>query len=315
VFGLHAQTRKSADVSSVEKGASRRLKKNFTHYWLILPALLVVALLFGGGFFFAAAESFGYFSAVGNAGFTFANFVRVFNDREVIAAFYLTLFVTFVSTIISAICGTITAHWLRNKMRKSAFLNTLLQFPLAVPHLAVSLLLLNILAPSGIFARFFYLFGLIETPSDFPVLVADEYGIGIIFSYVLKETPFIALIILTVLARTGDDLEQVARNLGASAIQRFRFVTLPLIAPSLVFSSLIVWIFVFGAFEVPYILGRSYPSMLAVAVQRKFNGTDLTERPEALALAILMMVITTIFVGLYLRLTKNLVGFEKTSVF
>ena len=290
------------------------MRKIRPHYWLILPALLVVVLLFGGGFFFAAAESFGYFS-VAETGFTFTNFFRVFADREVSAALYLTLFVTFAATLLSAVCGTLTALWLRKKMQKSAFLNTLLQFPLAVPHLAVSLLLLNILAPSGIFARFFYLFGLIETPADFPVLVADEYGIGIIFSYVLKETPFIALIILTVLARTGDDLEQVARNLGANAIQRFRFVTLPLIAPSLVFSSLIVWIFVFGAFEVPYILGRSYPAMLAVTVQRKFNGTDLTERPEALALAVLMTIATTVFVGIYLRLTKNFVGFEKTSVF
>jgi len=291
------------------------LKKVYPHFQLILPALLVVVLLFGGGFFFVAAESFGYSSAAAETGFTFANFFRLFTDREVIAAFYLTLFVTFAATLLSAICGLLTALWLRKKMRKSQLLSALLQFPLAVPHLAVSLLLLNILAPSGIFARFFYLFGLIETPADFPVLVADEYGIGIIFSYVLKETPFIALIVLTVLVRTGDDLEQVARNLGASAIQRFRFVTLPLTAPSLVFSSLIVWVFVFGAFEVPFILGRSYPAMLAVAVQRKFNGTDLTERPEALALAVLMTIITTIFVGVYLRLTKNFVGFEKTSVF
>lgn len=277
--------------------------------------MLVVVLLFGGGLFFAAAESFGYFSATADTGLTFDNFFRVFADREVIAALFLTLFVTFVTTLISAICGTLTALWLRKKMRKSTFLNTLLQFPLAVPHLAISLILLNVLAPSGIFARVFYFFGLIRSPADFPVFVADEYGFGIIISYVLKETPFIALLILTVLVRIGDDLEQAARNLGANAVQRFRFVTLPLIAPSMVFSSLIVWVFVFGAFEVPFILGRSYPAMLAVAVQRKFNGTDLTERPEALALAILMTIVTTVFVGIYLRLTKNFVGFEKTSVF
>lgn len=280
-----------------------------------MPALLVIILLFGGGFFLVAAESLGYFAPTADAEFTLAHFFRVFADQEVISALYLTLFVTFISTLISAIGGTLTALWLRKKMRESAFLNTLLQFPLAVPHLAVSLVLLNVMAPSGILARFFYLFGLIKSPSDFPVLVADEYGFGIIFSYVLKETPFIALMILTVLARVGDDFEQVARNLGASAMQRFRFVTLPLIAPPLVFSSLIIWVFVFGAFEVPYILGRSYPAMLAVAVQRKFNGTDLAERPEALALAVLMTLVTTVFVGVYLKLTKNFVGFEKTSVF
>ncbi len=291
------------------------MKRTHTWFWLILPSLLLIVLLFGGGLFFAVAGSFGFFAPVGESTFTLGNFWHIAQDREVRAAFFFTLIITCVSTAFSALGGILLAVWLRRQMRKSAILKTLLQIPLAVPHLAISLILLNLLTPSGIFARFFYASGLINAPSDFPILVADAYGIGIVLAYILKETPFIALVVLTVLVRVGDEFEQAAQTLGANIWQRFRFVTLPFIAPSVVFSSLIVWVFIFGAFEVPFVLGRSYPTMLAVAANRKFNSTDLTERPEAFALAVLMTLLTTLFVWLYLRFTRNVVEFEKTSVF
>ena len=282
---------------------------------MLLPAAGLIVVVFGGGFFFALAESLGYFSPAGQSRLTFDNFFQLWRDAEVRAAVSYTLILTFVSTALAAIFGTILAIWLKNLMRKSAWVKIILQIPLAIPHLAVALILLGMLAPSGIFARIFYLGNLITAPADFPVLVADAYGIGIIAAYVIKETPFIALMILTVLARVGDDFELVAQNLGASDWQRFRFVTLPLIMPPLIFSSLIVWVFIFGAYQVPLVLGRIYPAMLAIVAQREFAATDLQQRPEAMAIAVLMTLLTMIFVWLYLRLTKNLLDYEKTSIF
>ncbi|MGH9947473.1 MAG: ABC transporter permease [Pyrinomonadaceae bacterium] len=291
------------------------MRKSLNWLWLISPALILIIALFGGSLFFNIAGSLGFFSPTGNGSFSIDGYTQIGDDREVITAFWFTFVLTCGSTILSAICGVALAVWLRRQMQNSITLRTLLQIPLAVPHLAVSLILLNLLTPSGIFSRIVYQLGLIETPSEFPILVADEYGFGIIAAYVLKETPFIALIVLTVLTRIGNEFEQVAMNLGASVWQRFRFVTLPLIAPSAVFSSLIVWVFVFGAFEIPFILGRTFPTMLSVVAQRKFNATNLAERPEAFALAVLMTIIVMVFVWIYLRSTRNLIEFEKTSIF
>lgn len=279
--------------------------------WLLFPALTVIILLFGGSLFFAVAESFGSEQST----FTLSNFEKVIKDREIRAAFFFTLWVTTVSTALSAALGTFLAVWLRRQLNESHLLKTLLQFPLAVPHLVVALILLNLLAPSGMFGRIFYALSLIKSPAEFPVLVNDAYGVGIILAYIIKETPFIALIVLTVLVRVGDDFETVAANLGASKWQRFFYVTLPLIAPSIIFSSLIVWVFVFGAFEMPFVLGRSYPAMLSIAAQRKFNSTDLADRPEAMALAVLMTVITVVFVWVYLRFTDKHSEIEKTTLF
>ncbi|MBC7796842.1 MAG: ABC transporter permease subunit [Pyrinomonadaceae bacterium] len=278
----------------------------------VLPITGFIIVFYGGSLFFVMTESFGGFN--GNSEQIFKPFWQIIIDREIIAAFFLTLILTTVSTLISAVCGTALAVFLREGLRQSVVLKTLLQIPLAIPHLAVSMILLSLFAPSGIFARVFYLFGIIRTPSEFPVIVNDAYGIGIIFAYVLKETPFIALVILTVLTRVDDEFGDAARNLGASRWQRFRFVTLPFIAPAIVFSSLVVWFFVFGAFEVPFVLGRSYPTMLAVIAQRKFYETDLSERPEAFAIAILMTIAGIIFARYYLNKTKDFAGLDKTSI-
>jgi putative spermidine/putrescine transport system permease protein len=156
---------------------------------------------------------------------------------------------------------------------------------------------------------------LIEGPAGFPAVIGDPYGVGIVIAYVLKETPFIALMVLAVLVKLGDEHEQVARTLGAGRWQRLRFVTLPLVAPAVISSSLIVFAFVFGAFEIPFILGRPYPAMLAVVAQRRFTSPDLGERPGALAFAIVMTLVSILLVWLYGRIARIIVGVERPAVF
>src|SRR5438045_8808904 len=121
--------------------------------------------------------------------------------------------------------------------------------------------------------------------------------------------------ILALLVRLGDEYEIVARTLGATPWQRLRHVTLPLIAPAVVSASLIVFTFVFGAFEVPFILGRPYPSMLAVVAQRRFMSTDLADRPGSIAVAVLIALITALLVWIYLRLAHFLIGNERPTIF
>ncbi len=266
---------------------------------LLLPALSVVLGLFLGGMILSAVNSL-----------PLTTYETVLADREVRAAVGLTIVLTIVSTALSTLCGLVVAVIVHRFARNSSALKTLLQIPLAVPHLAAAFILLNLFAPSGLIARFF-----VSTPQDFPVLVNDAYGIGIVIAYVLKETPFVALVILTTLVRTGDEFDQVAQNLGATRWQRFRFVTLPLVAPAMAFSSLLVFAYVFGAFEIPYVLGRQFPTVLAMVGNRKFTGTDLDERPEAFAIAVLVTIAAAFFVWLYLRLSQKQGETERPTLF
>jgi putative spermidine/putrescine transport system permease protein len=289
---------------------------NFTaRRWLMLaPALAVIGVLFAGGLALAAAQSLGYFAPTGENALTLRHYVSLGDDREIYASLWLTLKLASAATVMSAVAGSALALGLRDVARRSHTINLLLQIPLSVPHLAMAGALITVIAPSGLLARCAYALGFIQQPADFPALINDRYGAGIVLSYVLKEAPFIALMTLALLARLGDEYEQAARVLGASAWQRFRHVTAPLIAPAVVSSSLMVFAFIFGAFEVPFILGRPFPAMLSVVAQQRYLDVNLAVRPGAIALAAVSSLVTTALAWAYLRLTRALIGLERPFI-
>jgi len=67
---------------------------------------------------------------------------------------------------------------------------------------------------------------LITEPAQFPALIFDPLGLGIIFEYLWKSVPFTGIIMLAVLQSVGEDYENVARNLGATRWQRFRIFSI-----------------------------------------------------------------------------------------
>ena len=281
---------------------------------MLLPAVLILGGLFAGGVGLALVQSLGDFPPAGEYRFTLTHYQALLADPELRVSIAITFLLASIATAISAAAGLGVALSLRNLARGSRLLSALLQTPVAIPHLAIAVLLVNVIGQSGFMARLAHSAGLAQVPADFPALVNDRYGAGILIAYVLKETPFIALVTLAMLRRTAGEYELAAATLGASAWQRFRYVTLPLVAPSVVSAALLVFAFIFGAFEVPYILGRPYPAMLGVVAQRRFLSVNLMDRPDAIAVAVLMTFVSASLVFAYLRLGRKLVG-ERPTLF
>ena len=148
--------------------------------------------------------------------------------------------------------------------------------------------------------------GLISEQADFPILVHDDWGVGIILVYLWKQVPFIGLIALAVLQSIGEDYEELARSLGATGWQRFRHVLFPLMLPGLIPGSIVIFAFVFGSFEVPYLMGESFPTMLSVLSYRLYIDTDLALRPQAMAVSVIIALVVLLMVGIYQRLTQSL---------
>jgi putative spermidine/putrescine transport system permease protein len=284
---------------------------------MLLPALLVVVGLFGLGMFEVLRQSVGLGVPLpgASAGPTLSYYTAVLRDREIHAALGLTLWVACISTALSVACGVALAVGLRHGRRSKRGVHTLLQAPLALPHLVVALATITVFAQSGLLARAAFALGLIDAPSAFPVLVNDSTGIGIILSYAFKEVPFIALVATTLLARRGDEHDEVARTLGASSWQRFRHVTWPFLAPGVGAAALMIFAYVFSAFETPFLLGQPYPSMLPVVAQQRFMSVDLADRPAAMACALILTVIAAIVVRLYLAAAGPAAGRERPVLF
>lgn len=271
---------------------------------LLAPALLVIGVLFSGGLVAALVQSLGYLPAIGQTEVGFEAYREVLVDEGFLDSLALTLYVAGASTGISTVLAVLGALALRRSSgRVSA---VVFQLPITIPHLVAAVGIALVVSQTGLGARLAAALGLIGEPREFPALLYDPYSVGIILTYVWKEMPFVALVVLAALRGVAEELEEVARTLGANAWQRFWYVVFPVISPGIIAASLIVFAFTFGAFEVPYLLGKTYPTILPVMAYNEYRDLDLASRPVAMAINVLIAVITAVIAAAYLRLARNL---------
>ena len=57
---------------------------------------------------------------------------------------------------------------------------------------------------------------------------------------------------------------------------------------------MLFFIYVMGAYEIPLLLGRQSPQMLSVLAMRKYARFDITQKPEAFAIAFLYAVLVSV---------------------
>lgn len=281
---------------------------------MLAPMLLITLGLFVGSIVFALGQSLGYMPIIGQYELTLAHYSNILRSREFLISTALTFHIAFTSTALSTVLAVVSALALRETFRGRQVIAFLFQLALPVPHMIAALAILLLTTQAGLLARLVYHAGLITDPSQFPALVFDESGIGIILVYLWKEVPFIGLIVLAILRGLGRDYEELAATLGANRWQRFRYVLLPLMAPGVLSAFVVVFAFVFGAFEIPYLLGRTYPAALPVLAYRSYIDFDLNARPEAMAMSIFILVFVLILTGLYMKLSRVYIRREERRV-
>ncbi|MBC8161599.1 MAG: ABC transporter permease subunit [Roseiflexaceae bacterium] len=282
-----------------------RLKPGVVTWLLLAPCLIVLCSLFLGGLLFGLAQSLGLWSVVDVGGPTLAFYGALLGNADITQSLGLTLYVAAVSTLLASVASLALALLLRQTFRGTRALRLLVQLPLPVPHLVAAIGIALLLTQSGVLARLFHAAGLIAAPEQFPTLIYDRAAVGIILTYVWKELPFMTLVTLAALRASGEEAERIARNLGARPSQVLWHITLPLIAPALLGAATIVFAFTFGAFEVPLLLGQSYPRLLAVEAYARYQDTDLAVRPAALALNTLIALCTALAVPPYIWLLRR----------
>lgn len=263
----------------------------------LLPAVIVVLSLLGGSLLFAGLESLGW--GLGTGQLSMAHYAAVLSQPGFAQSLALSVFVATVSTVLTVALAVVTALALRRVVRGRRLLLSIYELPLTLPHLVIAVAFVSLLSQSGLVARVSAAAGLIQGPGDFPALINDRAGIGIILLYTWKQVPFIGVFALSVLRSVGEDYEAVARTLGARPPQVVRHILVPLLLPAIVPGSIIIFAFSFGAFEVPLLLGSRYPSMLSVLAYRLYSDVDLMMRPRAMAMSLFIAVVSLVLIVTY----------------
>jgi len=109
--------------------------------------------------------------------------------------------------------------------------------------------------------------------------------IGIVYSYL----PFMLLPLYSALERQDASLREAAADLGASPVQVFWRVTLPLSRPGVVAGCLLVFIPAVGEFVIPDLLGGSETLMIGRTLWNDFFANR--DWPAACAAAIMLLAL------------------------
>lgn len=271
-------------------------------YLLLFPAIITIVLLFFGGLFDGFLKSLGYFPAIGETEFSLKAYSSLLQSDAFWDSLIVTIRIAALSSAISAILGAIVAVALfmiqeTSKSRALNFWNRLFQLPLTIPHLVGGYVIVLLFMQSGFLSKILAAIGVIDQIPDFPVLVNDSFGWGIILAYAWKEAPFVALMVYPVLARIHKQWRDVSRVYGAKNRDYIREIVVPAILPAWTVAAFIVFVFTFSAFEVPFLLGVTYPSMLPVYSYQLYSSGTLADRPEALAVN-LVLALLTVLLGL-----------------
>jgi putative spermidine/putrescine transport system permease protein len=99
--------------------------------------------------------------------------------------------------------------------------------------------------------------------------------------------------------------------LGASGARVFCSIVVPHVRPALEAAFIILFLYAFGAYDIPALLSESSPGMLSITVFDLFFQRDLALRPQAMALLVAMFLFAAAFIWAYVRLAAKLSSRER----
>ena len=290
------------------------MKKPYTAYLLLLPFFGLMALILIS-IWNIFLQSMGYIPAFGLTKLTFDYYKEVFQQKEFISALILSLHIALTSAVFATVLGVLLCYALVKRNHTKGGILYMVRLPILMPHAVVAVFVVNLLSQTGLFARIAYMFGWISDFNQFPQLLYSENYIGAIIAYLWKEIPFVAYFVLALMSSISGTLGEAAENLGASPWRSFFQITLPLSMPAVLKAFLIIFIFAFGGYELPFLLGVTTPKALPVQAYLAYTAPDLRDRPYAMAMNGVILLLSLGMSLLYAVLTRKIIrktgGYEQ----
>ncbi len=266
--------------------------------YLLLAVFAVLPLVAGLGY--ALLYSVGLAGAL-QQGFTLYNWQKLFSESQVITSFAYSAAISLVALVLSVCIALYISLSFRKQLAKG-FLSYLVYLPMAFPAMVAAFFFFQFLSKGGMASRLMFQLGVIDSISSFPDLVNDRFGIGMIATHVFLSAPFFSLLFTNLYATERlEDYLLLAKSLGATPRQAIRKLAIPMLLQKSFPTLMLYFIFMFGAYEIPLILGRSNPEMVSVMAVRKLQKFNLLDIPQGYAIAMLYTLFVFVFITVLLR--------------
>jgi multiple sugar transport system permease protein len=226
------------------------------------------------------------------------NYEFLWEDSVTRLALFNTLFYTFVASVLKFFLGLWLAVLLNERLPFKTFFRSVILLPYIVPT-ALSALAFWWLydAQFSIISWVLIKMGWIDHYIDF---LGDPWNarLSVLAANVWRGVPFVAITLLAGLQTISPSLYEAAAIDGATAWQRFKHITLPLLTPMIAVVMTFSVLFTFTDFQLIYVITRGGPLnathlMATLSFQRAISGGALGEG-AAIAIAMVPFLLTAI---------------------
>lgn len=252
--------------------------------------LLLTALPLLAGIVYALLTSVGLTGAL-SQGFTLSHWQWALESTEVWKSITFSMYIATMALAIAMCLAFFLVIYLRPQLEKG-WLSRAIYMPLAIPAAVAAFFSFQMLSASGLLARFFYQLGWINSIHQFPELINDAWGIGIILTHALMAFPFLTLVLLNLYESKGIlALSELASTLGARSVDIRVKVVFPILFKGIMPTLGLFFLFILGAYEIPLLLGRQDPQMITLLTLRKLQRFDLSVIPQAYVVALIYIAL------------------------
>ncbi|MDK2811912.1 MAG: iron(III) transport system permease protein [Petrotoga sp.] len=258
---------------------------------LFLVTILVLVLLF---IFLLPIVKLVYLSFLSPEGVSFSVYQEVLTKERTWKVVGNTLVLSGGATVISLLLGTLFAVLVAySDLRYKHLIQMLILLPLIIPSYIIALSWAQLMGPNGLVAQIVHIF-------------LPEWGAwsiysmeGMVFVLGISHYPLVYLLTLANLRQIPRELELAARTSGASKLQAFMKVTLPLALPGIANGGLLSFLASLDNFGIPAFLGiPANISVLSTYIYEQIVGFGPTAFARAAVLSVLLGCIALFGTGL-----------------
>lgn len=260
----------------------------FTLVFVLGPLIYMVVISF-----MTRGEHWGY-----TADFTTSNYERIFNPIF-LDTFVQSIKLALITTICVIIIGYPAGYFMAKLPPKW---QTRAMFVLIIPFWTSSLMRLygwmTIFRANGILDNFLMGIGL----TDEPLKLMYTYP-AVVTGMVYALIPFMIYAVYASTEKMDWSLVEASRDLGAGKIKAFTSVSLPLTMPGLFSGVILTFTPSMGLYFISEILGGNKVVLVGNLIQDQMMRAH--DWPFAAALSVALMLITTVFLFVYKKLTNS----------